>query len=250
MDRSNPSSRRRGSHGKKQDPDVHLSKCLSYALRHGAVNLGLPMGTDGFVPVSSLLLLPQFRTFSQVDIERVVSCNDKQRFTLRYSYADGALEIRANQGHSLQVEVELTPLGEELPNQAIHGTYFRHWPSIQQRGLSRMNRTHIHLCTELPGEGQECISGMRRDCEVAIFIDLPKAVADGLLFFWSSNRVLLTPGNADGLLLPKYFLRALQLRPQSKFFCKSDQKLSGLTATYWKYLEAALGVPWSHRLIL
>ncbi|KAE8607458.1 hypothetical protein XENTR_v10011191 [Xenopus tropicalis] len=183
MDRSNPSSRRRGSHGKKQDPDVHLSKCLSYALRHGAVNLGLPMGTDGFVPVSSLLLLPQFRTFSQVDIERVV-------------------------------EVELTPLGEELPNQAIHGTYFRHWPSIQQRGLSRMNRTHIHLCTELPGEGQECISGMRRDCEVAIFIDLPKAVADGLLFFWSSNRVLLTPGNADGLLLPKYFLRALQLRPQ------------------------------------
>ncbi|OCT84079.1 hypothetical protein XELAEV_18022216mg [Xenopus laevis] len=230
MDRSNPSSRRRGARGKNQDPDVRLSKLLSYTLRHGAVNLGLPIGSDGFVPVSSLLLLPQFRSFSQIDIERVVSCNDKQRFTLRHSDAEGALEIRANQGHSLQVEVELTPLGEELPNQAIHGTYLRYWPSIQQRGLSRMNRTHIHLCTELPGEGRECISGMRRDCEVAIFIDLPRALEDGLLFFWSSNRVLLTPGNADGLLLPKYFLQALQLRPQSKFFVQK------LTTTNWKYL--------------
>ncbi|XP_063801013.1 tRNA 2'-phosphotransferase 1 [Pseudophryne corroboree] len=204
--------RKRGA--RNQDPDIRLSKLLSYALRHGAVTLGLPIGSDGFVPVSSLLTLPQFRSFSQGDIERVVRCNDKQRFTLRSSTPESQLEIRANQGHSLQVEVDLTPVGTELPAQAIHGTYLRHWSSILAYGLSRMKRTHIHLSTQLPGE--EVVSGMRRDCEVAIYIDLPKAMADQIPFFWSANHVLLTPGNADGVLLPKYFLQALQLRPQRR----------------------------------
>ncbi|KAM4617812.1 tRNA 2'-phosphotransferase 1 isoform 1-T3 [Discoglossus pictus] len=215
MEGSGHSNRRRGrGRGKTQDPDVRLSKLLSYALRHGAGSLGLPMASDGFVPLSSLLALSQFRAISQGDIERVVSSNDKQRFTLRYSEPDGPLEIRANQGHSLQVEVDLTPLGVELPHQAIHGTYLRHWPLIHKEGLSRMNRTHIHLTTELPETASSVISGMRGNCEVAIFIDLPKAVADGILFFWSSNGVLLTPGDTNGLLLPKYFLSVLQLRPQ------------------------------------
>ncbi|XP_072277574.1 tRNA 2'-phosphotransferase 1 [Pyxicephalus adspersus] len=214
MERSHSSHRRRGV--KKQDPDVRLSKLLSYALRHGAASMGLHMTSDGFVLVSCLLSLPQFSSFSLNDIERVVRSNDKQRFMLRSSEPEGKLEIRANQGHSLKVEVDLSPLGTELPPHAIHGTYLRHWPSILHCGLSRMKRTHIHLSTELPGEGNNVISGMRRDCEVAIFIDLPKAIADQIPFLWSANRVLLTPGNADGVLLPKYFLKALQLRPQRK----------------------------------
>ncbi|XP_077311900.1 tRNA 2'-phosphotransferase 1 [Lithobates pipiens] len=212
MEGSHASNRRRG--GRNQDPDVRLSKLLSYALRHGAVSMGLNMASDGFVPVSCLLSLPQFRPFSLNDIERIVRSNDKQRFTLRSSEPEGKLEIRANQGHSLQVELDLSPLRTELPAQAIHGTYARHWPSILHSGLSRMSRTHIHLSTELPGEGNKVISGMRRDCEVAIFIDLPKAIADQIPFFWSANHVLLTPGNEDGVLLPKYFLKVLQLRPQ------------------------------------
>ncbi|XP_073410688.1 tRNA 2'-phosphotransferase 1 isoform X1 [Dendrobates tinctorius] len=214
MEGTHSSHRRKG--GRNQDSDVRLSKLLSYALRHGANEMGLPMGSDGFVPISFLLHLQQFRSFSQDDIERVVRCNDKQRFSIRTSEPEGSMEIRANQGHSIPVEVELTPLGAELPPQAIHGTYIRHWPLILRGGLSRMNRTHIHLSTQLPGEGDDVISGVRRDCEVAIFIDLPKATADQIPFFWSANRVLLTPGNADGLLLPKYFLKALQLRPHRK----------------------------------
>ncbi|XP_075693369.1 tRNA 2'-phosphotransferase 1 isoform X2 [Rhinoderma darwinii] len=214
MERSHSSHKRRG--GRNQDPDVRLSKLLSYALRHGASELGLPMGSDGFVPVSFLLHLRQFSSISQNDIERVVRCNDKQRFTIRTTEPGGTLEIRANQGHSIQVEVQLTPLGADLPPQSVHGTYLHNWPSILSSGISRMNRTHIHLSTELPGEGEGVISGMRRDCEVAIFIDLPKAIADQIPFFWSANRVLLTPGNADGVLLPKYFLKVLQLRPRRK----------------------------------
>ncbi|CAN2391373.1 tRNA 2'-phosphotransferase, partial [Pristimantis euphronides] len=114
---------------------------------------------DGFVPVSSLLHLRQFRSFSQDDIEQVVRHNDKQRFAIRTCEPEGTLEIRANQGHSIQVEVELQPLTAELPPQAIHGTYLCHWPSILRCVLSRMDRTHIHLSIQLPGEGEDVISG-------------------------------------------------------------------------------------------
>ncbi|MEQ2277359.1 tRNA 2'-phosphotransferase 1, partial [Xenotaenia resolanae] len=54
---------------------------------------------------------------------------------------------------------------------------------------------------------------MRKNCDLAVFIDVPRALADGIEFFWSENGVLLTAGDAEGKLLPKYFTRALTLKP-------------------------------------
>lgn len=82
---------------------MQLSKALSYALRHGALKLGLPMGADGFVPLGALLQLPQFRSFSAEDVQRVVHTNGKQRFALQPGDPSTGPLIRANQGHSLQV---------------------------------------------------------------------------------------------------------------------------------------------------
>ncbi|XP_024139557.1 tRNA 2'-phosphotransferase 1 isoform X2 [Oryzias melastigma] len=199
-----------------KDKDVQLSKAMSYALRHGAQQLGLQMGTDGFLFVEDLLAHPQFHSYTLEDVERVVATNDKQRFKLRSHPDNGRLEIRANQGHSIQVsDLELIPLlagSPACPVEAVHGTYLRNWPSIQQHGLSRMNRTHIHLAPGLPGE-DGVISGMRKNCDLAVFIDVPMALADGIEFFRSENGVLLTAGNTEGKLLPKYFIRALRLRP-------------------------------------
>ncbi|XP_043825922.1 tRNA 2'-phosphotransferase 1 isoform X2 [Dromiciops gliroides] len=196
---------RRPRRPREQDRDVQLSRALSYALRHGAVKMGLPMGSDGFVPVDALLQLPQFRGFSLEDVYRVVETNEKQRFALRPGPPGCCSSIRANQGHSLQVtDLELTPLrtSQDLPPILVHGTYRRHWPSIRQEGLSRRGRTHIHLSPGLPGESH-VLSGMRRDCEVAVFINGPLALA--------ANGVILTPGDARGFLPPKYFKEALQL---------------------------------------
>ncbi|XP_040903546.1 tRNA 2'-phosphotransferase 1 [Toxotes jaculatrix] len=211
----------RGGRGRRrsrggEDRDVRLSKSLSYALRHGAKQMGLHMGTDGFLFVEELLTHPQFRSYSLGDVERVVATNDKQRFKLRSHPENGRLQIRANQGHSVQVkDLELKPVlidSPDCPAEAVHGSYLCKWSSIQQQGLSCMKRTHIHLASGLPGE-DGVISGMRKDCDLAVFIDVHKALADGIEFFWSENGVLLTAGDAEGKLLPKYFSRALRLRP-------------------------------------
>lgn len=133
---------------------MRLSKALSYALRHGALKLGLPMGTDGFVPLGTLLQLPQFRSFSAEDVQRVVDTSGKQRFALKPGDPSTGPLIRANQGHSLQVpDLELIPLETQaLPLMLVHGTFWRHWPSILLKGLSCQGRTHIHLAPGLPGD--------------------------------------------------------------------------------------------------
>ncbi|XP_038309768.1 LOW QUALITY PROTEIN: tRNA 2'-phosphotransferase 1 [Canis lupus familiaris] len=215
-----PRSRRahRPHRPREEDRDVQLSKALSYALRHGALKLGLPMRADGFVPLDTLLQLPQFHSFSAEDVQRVVDTNRKQRFALQPGDPSTGPLIRANQGHSLQVpELELMPLEtpQALPPMLVHGTFWQHWPSILLKGLSCRGRTHIHLAPGLPGD-PGVISGMRPNCEVAVLIDGPLALADGIPFFRSANGVILTPGNADGFLLPKYFKEALQLRPSRK----------------------------------
>ncbi|CAI5652422.1 tRNA 2'-phosphotransferase 1 isoform X3 [Oreochromis aureus] len=190
---------RRGHRG-GEDRDVCLSKSMSYALRHGASQMGLQMGTDGFLFVEDLLAHPQFHSYSLEDVERVVATNDKQRFKLCTHPENGRLQIRANQGHSVQVvdlELKLVTAGSpDCPAEAVHGSYLRNWSSIQQQGLSRMKRTHIHLARGLAGE-DGVISGMRKDCDLAVFIDVPKALA----------------GDAEGKIQPKYFSRALRLRP-------------------------------------
>ncbi|XP_008047323.1 LOW QUALITY PROTEIN: tRNA 2'-phosphotransferase 1, partial [Carlito syrichta] len=171
--------------------------------------------TDGFVPLGTLLRLPQFRGFSAEDVQRVVDANGKQRFALQLGDPSTGPLIRANQGHSLQVPaLALVALEtpQALPQVLVHGTFWKHWPSILLEGLSRQGRTHIHLAPGLPGD-PGVVSGMRPNCEVAVFINGPLALGDGIPFFRAANGVILTPGNADGFLLPKYFKEALQLRP-------------------------------------
>uniref|UniRef100_A0A8C3Q7D1 2'-phosphotransferase n=1 Tax=Geospiza parvula TaxID=87175 RepID=A0A8C3Q7D1_GEOPR len=196
--------------GPPQDPRVRLSKALSYVLRHGAEAEGLPMGPDGFVEVGALLRLPRFAGLSESDVRAAVA-DPKGRLALR----PDPLRVRANQGHSLPVpELELTPLDtpEALPPTLAHGTRRRLWGPIRAGGLRPMGRQHLHLAGGLPGD-PGVRSGMRSDSEIAIIIDGPRALADGIPFFRSANGVILTPGDAQGRIPQKYFLRVLQLRP-------------------------------------
>ncbi|XP_076368072.1 tRNA 2'-phosphotransferase [Tachypleus tridentatus] len=201
---------------RNDDKDVRLSKSLSWLLRHGAEKEGLNIEHGGFVSVDKLLSFPQFSSVTVEDVKRVVEYNDKKRFTLRHHPETGELQIRANQGHSVKIGEEgllvaLKP--EDCPDMIVHGTYFKNWPEIKVDGVSRMKRNHIHFAVGLPGENG-VISGMRKNCEIFILVDAIKAIDDGYKFFRSENNVILSPGDKNGYLKPKYFKEVWQLSPR------------------------------------
>ncbi len=188
------------------DPDIKLSKTLSWILRHGATKVGLTLDSEGFIPVQTLLSLPEFRNCTLADIQRVVSTNSKQRFALKNDPKTSQLLIRANQGHSLQVDnldIQEITNPSDIPI-VVHGTFKKNLQAIKKSGLSRMNRQHVHFASGLPGEN-DVISGMRKTCDVFVYVNMELALTDGIKFFLSSNGVILTPGNEEGFLLPKYF---------------------------------------------
>ncbi|XP_031269701.1 tRNA 2'-phosphotransferase 1 isoform X2 [Pistacia vera] len=202
------------------DSTNHSSSFASFAhssrrtriLRHMASELNLNMQSDGYVKVQDLLKL-NMKTFAQIplsshtvdDIREAVRKDNKQRFSLLEE--NGELLIRANQGHTITtVESEslLKPIlsAEEVPV-CVHGTYKKYLESILESGLNRMKRLHVHFSSGLPTDG-EVISGMRRDVNVLIFLDVRKALEDGMKLYMSDNRVILTEG-FDGVVPVKYF---------------------------------------------
>ncbi|VVC88748.1 unnamed protein product [Leptidea sinapis] len=160
--------------------EVQLSKLLSWLLRHGANKEGLQISNDGYIAVSELLLHHSFRgKYNKSDIIRVVENNSKKRFKLRQNPQNNILEIKANQGHSIDINnTDLIQILEPKYQTLVHGTYFKYWPKIKNAGLHHMSRKHIHLS---------------------------KALADGIRFYESENGVVLTEGNVNGYLEPKYF---------------------------------------------
>ncbi|XP_013406375.1 tRNA 2'-phosphotransferase 1 isoform X2 [Lingula anatina] len=203
-------ARKRSNQQYFQGNDVRLSKTLSYLLRHGAEKEGFTFTEGGFLYVDDVLKWSSLKTYTQEDILRVVENNDKKRFAVEQDEDTGRVKIRANQGHSVQVEnLQLSPLIEASQYPVvIHGTYRKAWESIRSQGLSTMNRNHIHFA---PGEPEDSgvISGMRKSCQVLIYLNLQKALEDGLQFFLSDNNVILSPGNCDGIISPKYFSKVM-----------------------------------------
>ncbi|XP_057500621.1 uncharacterized protein LOC130784674 [Actinidia eriantha] len=204
--------RGRGGGGSGKDKIDALGRLLTRILRHMASELNLNMRSDGYVKVQDLLKL-NMKTFANIplrahtvdDIREAVRKDNKQRFSLLED--NDELLIRANQGHTVatvKTESLLKPVlsAEEIPV-CVHGTYKKFLESILEQGLKRMERLHIHFSCGLP-RGGEVISGMRRDVNVLIFLDVKKALEDGLKIYISDNKVILTEG-FDGVVPVNYF---------------------------------------------
>jgi 2'-phosphotransferase len=188
--------------------DSRVSRVLTRVLRHQGPRLGLSMSPDGFARVDDLLKLRELRGATVDSVRRVVDACPKRRFALGRD-KDGALLVRATQGHSITSVSDAallreitTPLALPL---AVHGTFSKFLPSILATGLSRMRRNHIHLARHVPG-AKELVSGARLDTDVLIFVDVARAMRDGIGFFESDNGVVLTRGD-NGVLHPRYFAR-------------------------------------------
>ncbi|KAI8925184.1 phosphotransferase KptA/Tpt1 [Entophlyctis helioformis] len=202
------SSRGRVRGRDNDSPQVRLSKSLSYLLRHGAAKEGIPMRPDGFVALADVLARPQFAGVQLCDIQDLVRTNDKQRYALQQEPESGVWLIRANQGHSLNVDVDMAVVTDpsDLPV-VVHGTYTQHLPSIFKTGLSRMGRKHIHFAVGLLGQ-PDVTSGMRSSCTAFIYINVALAMQDGIVFMRSANNVVLSEG-INGSIPPKYFDRVV-----------------------------------------
>jgi len=124
--------------------DTSLSKFLSLVLRHEPQRIGLTLDDAGWVSVNDLLraCATHGKPISLADLQRVVATNDKKRF----AFDPTATQIRANQGHS--VAVELGYEGSTPPDRLFHGTATRFLDSIRVQGLTKQARHHVHLSAD------------------------------------------------------------------------------------------------------
>lgn len=123
--------------------DIKLGRFLSLVLRHDPA-AGIILDENGWADVQLLAGVRQTgRPISMGALERIVRENNKKR----YSFNQDHSKIRANQGHSLEVDVELQP--QTPPDALYHGTTDRFLGSILKTGLQKQNRQHIHLSAEV-----------------------------------------------------------------------------------------------------
>jgi putative RNA 2'-phosphotransferase len=160
--------------------DVALSKRLSYVLRHDPGSIGLTLGPGGWVDVEDLLaaLGRHGRPVTAAELGRVVADNDKQRFALQGG------RIRAQQGHSVPVDLALAPA--QPPAVLFHGTPRRNLASILAHGLHRGGRHHVHLSAD--AQTARRVGGRRGD---PVVLEVDTAAVEGA-FYRSGNGVWLT----------------------------------------------------------
>jgi len=172
---------------------VKISKYLSKYLRHAPHELGLTLQPGGWVPVDDLLAAAEKNGFpiTYDDLVECVETNDKQRFAFDMS---GEM-IRANQGHSIDVDLQLEE--REPPEFLYHGTVERFLPSIMEEGLIRGKRHHVHLSKDVETARKV---GARRGKPVILHVDAGRMHREGHKFLLSANGVWLTDTVAPAYL--------------------------------------------------
>lgn len=163
---------------------IKISKYLSYHLRHHPEKLNLNIESGGWVKVEELLAACRKNNFliNLKELEIVVEKNDKKRF----SFDAKKTRIRASQGHSIAVDLQLetaTP-----PAILYHGTFKRAVKPILQQGLRKMARHHVHLSADADTAK---VVGQRRGKPIVFQVNAMKMSEDGYKFYCSDNGVWL-----------------------------------------------------------
>jgi putative RNA 2'-phosphotransferase len=172
---------------------IGVSKYLAKYLRHAPQELGLTLEPGGWVSVDGLLVAADKNGFP-ISYDELVECvetNDKQRF----AFDETGDRIRANQGHSVEVDLQLEE--REPPEFLYHGTVERFLPSILKEGLVRGKRHHVHLSKDV--ETARKVAG-RRGKPVILTVDAGRMHKKGHTFLLSANGVWLTDSVAPAYL--------------------------------------------------
>ena len=175
---------------------VKVSKFLSRHLRHAPEDLGLTLQPGGWVEVEDLLAGCQRAgvPLTRGELEEVVGTSDKRRF----AFDETGGRIRANQGHSVEVDLQLEP--STPPDVLYHGTAEGTVETILKTGLKRMRRHHVHLSSTTPTAQKV---GARHGRPVVLQVDARAMRAAGIPFYRSANGVWLVDE------VPPQYLRVL-----------------------------------------
>ena len=165
---------------------TQTSKFLSLLLRHNPAAAGLTLDEHGWADVAELIAgvnAAGGHHLTMETLEEIVRTDGKQR----YSFNEDHTLIRANQGHSIPVDVEL----EEAvpPDTLYHGTGEKYVESIDREGLIPKSRLYVHLSADIPTAEKV---GQRHGKPVIYKVDCRRMAADGFRFYLSVNKVWLT----------------------------------------------------------
>lgn len=161
-----------------------LSKFLSFILRHKPESIGITLDEHGWANVEDLLAgINKTQFIDMAMLEEIVATDNKQR----YSFNEDRTLIRANQGHSIPVDVELEK--KEPPEYLWHGTGEKFVASIKEQGLIPKSRLYVHLS---PDYDTAVKVGTRHGKPVIFKVASGQMAAEGYDFYCSVNGVWLT----------------------------------------------------------
>lgn len=176
--------------------DKNTSKFISLILRHKPESIGISLDEHGWASVDELIAgVNKTHSLDMEILERIVAEDEKQR----YSFNEDKTLIRANQGHSIPVDVEL----EEVcpPEVLYHGTGEKYTSSIDKQGLISKSRLYVHLSDD---EETARKVGQRHGKPVIYTVKSGEMYRDGIVFYRSVNGVWLTKA-----VLVKYLERGI-----------------------------------------
>lgn len=182
---------------------TNVSRYISLILRHKPETIGIKLDEHGWANTEELIngIKKTEKEFDMETLEEIVRTDNKQR----YSFNNDKTLIRANQGHSINVDVELKEM--EPPKVLYHGTGEKYIDSIEEQGLIAKTRLYVHLSSDL----NTARTVGKRHCKgeeepVVLFIDTETMYKDGYKFYLSENKVWLTK------VVPVEYIKVLESR--------------------------------------
>ena len=166
-----------------------VSKYMSYILRHKPEDAGITLDEHGWASSSELVkaLKKKYPGFGPTHLKFIVETDEKQR----YSFGDGVKKIRANQGHSIPVDLELKAVTP--PKYLYHGTARKYEESIERSGLKPKSRQYVHLSADIDTARTVGLRHAKDESQLVIYrIPALDMYQNGYEFFLSENGVWLT----------------------------------------------------------
>lgn len=170
----------------KESNDVRISKMLSLVLRHKPEQIGISLDRNGWADTNDLIKKLNDKGFDVniSSVENIVANSDKKRFI----FNDDHSKIRANQGHSIEVDLQL--IDKEPPNILYHGTKIKFLNEIKNEGLKKMKRHSVHLSPDM--ETATIVANRRTGESIILVINSGLMFKQGYKFQLSENGVWLT----------------------------------------------------------